>query len=282
MAQVYSPELADAHTRYVSARAMLDAHERELERTEKLVQIGAASRQELERIHAEHAAQTAGVQAARARLQLLGVPAAALERDDPENSLSATINVPAPIGGIVTERLANAGLNVDPSTQLFTVVDLSSVWVIADLYEKDFSRVPVGSPATIATAAYPGLALQGRVSYIDPQVSAATRTAKVRVEVPNPRHELRLGMYADVQITGPAGPGAIVAVPRSAVQNVADRQVVYLADPGRPGTFTEREVRLGPSTGDQAEVLSGLKPGDVVVTRGSFFVRAERERLGLR
>ena len=79
---------------------------------------------------------------------------------------------PAPIDGVVTERLANVGLNVDPASKLFTVVDLTTVWVVAELYEKDFSRVRVGSPATVTTNAYPDLALQGRVSYIDPQVSA--------------------------------------------------------------------------------------------------------------
>jgi membrane fusion protein, heavy metal efflux system len=280
MAQVFSPELAEAHTRYTSVRAELDAHERELQRTQKLVEIGAASRQELERIHAEHTAQTAKVQSARSRLELLGVPPAALGSATP-GKLVASINVPAPIAGVVTERLANVGLNVDPAAKLFTVVDLSTVWVVADLYEKDFSRVRVGSPATVTTTAYPDLVLQGRVSYIDPQVSAQTRTAKLRVEVQNARSELRLGMYADVTVAA-TGVATVTAIPRSAVQNVGDHQVVYLVNPTEPGKFTEREVRLGQPSGEQVELLSGVRPGDVVVTEGSFFVRAERERLGLR
>ena len=181
----------------------------------------------------------------------------------------------------MTERGANVGLNVDPATKLFTVVDLSTVWVVADVYEKDFSRVRVGSEAAITTSACPDLTLRGRVSYIDPQVSAETRTAKVRIEVPNPRGELRLGMYADVVVTGASG-ASTPRVPRSAVQNVGDRTVVYLANPKEPGKFIEREVRLGQPSGEQVEVVSGVQPGDVVVTEGSFFVRAERERLGLR
>jgi plastocyanin len=181
----------------------------------------------------------------------------------------------------VTERAANVGLNVDPATVLFTVVDLSTVWITADVYEKDFSRVRVGSDATIATAAFPGVSMRGPVSYIDPQVNPETRTAKIRIEVPNPRGELRLGMYTDVVVSG--RPGAPVPiVPRSAVQNVGDRTVVYLATPTEPGKFTEREVRLGQPSGEGVEVASGVQPGDVVVTEGSFFVRAERERLGLR
>ena len=281
LAEIYSPALAEAHTQYVSAQAMLDAHDRELQRTQKLVEIGAASRQELERIHAEHAAQTAAVQSARSQLELLGVSASALDNMASGRSVSATTDVPAPIDGVVTERGANVGLNVDPATKLFTVVDLSTVWVVADVYERDFSRIRVGSEAAITTSARPDLTLRGRVSYVDPQVSAGTRTAKARIEVPNPGGELRFGMYADVVVAGAPGTST-PGVPRSAVQNVGDRTVVYLANPKEPGTFVEREVRLGQASGEQVEVVSGVQPGDVVVTDGSFFVRAERERLGLR
>lgn len=280
MAQLFSPELAEAHTRYITARAELDAHERELGRTVQLVEIGAASRQELERHHAEHTARTSDVRSARSRLELLGMPAAALDGST-EQELRVTADVPAPIDGVVTERLANSGLNVDPTSKLFTVVDLTTVWVVAELYEKDFARVRVNSPATVTTIAFPDLVLQGRIGYIDTQVSAQTRTARLRVEVPNPRNQLRFGMYANVQVSGVAG-APLLAVPKAAVQTIGDRQVVYLADAKRPGTFTEREVRLGTATGEHVEVLSGVQAGDSVVAEGSFLVRAERERLGLR
>ena len=182
---------------------------------------------------------------------------------------------------MVTERLANVGLNVDQATKLFTVVDLSSVWVVADVYEKDFASVQVGAPARVTTAAYPTLVLQGRVSYIDPQVSAASRTAKVRIEVPNARGELRLGMFVEVVLGAGAGRESI-QIPRSAVQNVGDRTVVYLADPSTQGQFIEREVRLGAAAGGLVSVTAGVRAGDVIVSEGSFSVRAERERLGLR
>jgi cobalt-zinc-cadmium efflux system membrane fusion protein len=280
IAQIFSPELAESQTRYISVRAELEAHEQELARTEKLAQIGAASRQELERIHAAHTARRADVQSAASRLELLGMSATTIEGLDPGTTLSATTNVPAPIAGVVTERLANVGMNVDLATKLFTIVDMSTVWVVADLYEKDFARVRVGTPATITTSAYPDLALHGRVSYIDPQVSVETRTAKVRIEVPNTRNELRLGMFAEATFSGAAS--ELPVIPRSAVQNVGDRTVVYLVNPQKGGEFIEREVRLGTPAGDQVSVLSGTHPGDVVVSEGSFHVRAERERLGLR
>jgi membrane fusion protein, heavy metal efflux system len=279
--QIYSPELADAQTRYLSAKAELEAHEQELARTTKLVTIGAASQQEMERLHAEHAAKLAGVQSLRSRLVLLGVPASAIDDLSPGKEIGATVDVPAPITGAITERTANAGLNVDPATKVITIVDLSSVWVVGALYERDLSRVRVGSGASIRTSADPSLARQGRISYIDPQVSAETRTARVRVEVPNPRQELRLGMYADIEIAATANTQAVM-IPRAAVQHVSDRQVVYVASSAEPGTFTEREVHLGDVSGEQVEVVSGVQPGDRVVSKGSFFLRAERERLGLR
>lgn len=278
IAQVYSPELAEARTKYLAARAMLDAHDRELQRTQKLVEIGAASRQELERLHAEHAAQSAEVDSARSRLELLGAKA-----DAPagEGEASATADLRAPIDGIVTERLANVGLNVDPATRLVTIVDLSSVWVIASVYERDLSRVREGARATVTVAAYPDLSLDGRVSYIDPQLKPDTRSAQVRIEVANPRGDLRLGMYADVVIAD-AGITAALAVPKDAIQNVGEHQVVYLAVPGDATKFIEREVQAGRATGNAVEIVSGLKQGDSVVSPGSFSVRAEVERLGLR
>lgn len=281
LVQVFSPELADAQTKYLSATAELEAHERELERTTKLVAIGAASQQELERLHAEHSAKRADLQSFRSRLVLLGMPPAAIDALSPGKEIEATTNIPAPIAGVITERGANVGLNVDTATKLFTVVDLSSVWVVGALYERDFARVRVGSAVSVTTTANPGLALKGHVSYIDPQVSAETRTARVRVEVANPHQELRLGTYADIEVTAAADRQAVM-VPRTAVQNVSDRQVVYIANPTEPGKFIEREVRLGPASGDQVEVVSGVQPDDQVVSKGSFFVRAERERLGLR
>ena len=278
IAQVYSPEVAEARTKYVAAKAMLDAHDRELQRTQKLLAIGAASRQELERIHAEHAAQTAEVESARSRLQLLGADVDGSSASKSQEN--ATANVPAPIDGIVTERLANVGLNVDPTTKLFTVVDLSNVWIVADVYERDLQRVQEGARATVTTTAYPDRPLDGRVSFIDPQLNAATRTAKIRVEVPNPKGDLRLGMYTVVAIESISA--SVLAVPKDAIQSVGDRQFVYVSSVKDPTKFIERDVRLGRARGDQVEVLAGLSAGDSVVSKGSFFVRAEAERLGRR
>jgi RND family efflux transporter MFP subunit len=281
MAEVYSPELADAQTTYLTFVAELDAVHQQLRRAERLADIGAASRQELERIRAEHVAHTAHVEGARSRLTLLGMTPEQVRSLSSTSVVTATVHVPAPLDGIVTERLANTGANVDAATQLFTIVDLTTVWVIADLYERDFARVRVGSPATITTTAYPDMRLPGRVSYIDPQLDPATRTSKVRVELGNPGGRLRLGMFAEVRTSDARG-ARMALLPLKAIQTVADRHVAYLADSTVPGRFIEREVRIGRTVGDLVEVLAGVQVGDRVVTEGSFYIRAERERLGLR
>jgi membrane fusion protein, heavy metal efflux system len=279
LAEIYSPELADAQTQYISAKAELDAHERELRRTEKLVEIGSASRQELEKIHAEHTAAESMLQSRRSRLMLLGMTESQVTNLSSTPQAASTVRVPAPIDGVITVRTANIGLNVDPSASLFTVVDLSNVWLVGDLYERDLARVPIASSATITASAFPELRLEGKVNYIDAEIKADTRTAQLRVEVPNPRRQLRLGMYVDMEVGEPGGVSGVM-IPRAAVQMVGDRSVVYLANPATPGQYTEREVNLGDASGDTVQVISGIAAGDSVVAKGSFSLRAERERVG--
>jgi len=282
LVEIYSPDLAEAQSRYLSMRAEFQAVEQEITRTDRLTQIGAASRQELERIHAEHVRHRTELESARTRLQLLGMTPVQVDALASTGQIAATTTVVSPIAGIVTARTANPGTSVDPATPLITVVDLSTVWVVGDLYERDFSRVSVGTPATVTTTAFPDQKIMGKVAYIDPQVRPETRTARMRVEIPNPGQQLRLGMYAEVNVQAPGARTASLLVPRSAVQNVADRTVLYVADPLQPGRFIEREVQLGQASGDQMVVLSGRQRDDRVVTAGSFSLRAERERQGLR
>ena len=274
---LFSSELAEAQTKYLSMQAMLEADHQRLERTRELVTIGAASRQELEEVTAVHAGHATEVEAARQRLLLLGMSrkhVGALKRPQ---QVMADVMVAAPIEGVVTNRSANLGQVVGMGEELFVVTDLSEVWVVGDLYEQDFSRVRAGSQATLTTHAYPGFRLEGRVSYIDPRVDPQTRTAKVRVEVPNRDGQLRLGMYMSVSLNTPVG-AAVVLVPRTAVQTIGARQVVFVPVEREEGRFLQRAVELGHVVGESYVVRKGLSPGEVVVTEGSFFLRAESLR----
>ncbi len=273
---LFSAELAESQTKYMSMSAMLEADHKKLERTRKLVEIGAASRQYLEEISAVHEARATEVEAARQRLQLLGLSAEQVRTLASPSHVVSTIVIPAPIAGVVTSRSANLGQVVAMGQELLSVTDLSEVWVVGDLCEQDFTMVRVGSEAAITTPAYPGLTLRGRVSYIDPRVDPQARTAKARIEVQNSDGRLRLGVYVTVRLTTP-GTRAVV-VPRSAVQAIGDRQVVFVPAEGEDGKFIQRQVRLGSPIGDNYTVLSGVKPGETVVTEGSFFLRAEAIR----
>ncbi|HWM76857.1 MAG TPA: efflux RND transporter periplasmic adaptor subunit, partial [Methylomirabilota bacterium] len=182
---LFSAELAESQTKYMSMSAMLEADHKKLERTQKLVEIGAASRQDLEEIAAVHEAHATEVEAARQRLQLLGLSAEQVRTLTSPSQVVSTIVVPAPTAGVITSRSVNLGQVVAMGQELLSVTDLSEVWVVGDLYEQDFRAVRVGSEAAITTSAYPGLTLHGRVSYIDRRVDPQARTAKARIEVSN-------------------------------------------------------------------------------------------------
>jgi len=277
LATVFSSELADAQTKLLSMAAMLEADHRKLRRTEELLEIGAASRQELEEVTAVHATHETELESARQRLMVLGLGPAQIRALQSPSQIVSSVVVPAPIDGVVTARTANLGQVVGMGQEMFVVTDLSDVWAVGDLYEQDFAAVRVGSAATVSTPAYPGLTLRGRVAYIDPRVEPATRTAKVRVEVPNQDGRLRLGMYLSMAFDTRTGQ-RVVLVPKAAVQSLGDRQVVFLPAKGETGKFIQRIVRLGEQRGESQVVLSGLQPGEIVVTEGSFLLRAEAAR----
>jgi membrane fusion protein, heavy metal efflux system len=280
LAVIFSRELADAQMKYLSMRATFQADHQKLDRTQKLVNLGAASRQELDDATAAHAAHETEVESARQRLWLLGLTPEQTARLTDASQIVSEVAIPAPADGVVIGRSVNPGQVVGAGGELFVVTDLSTVWIIGDLYEKDFASVRVGTPASVVVPSVPSRTLRGRVAYIDPRVDPATRTAKVRVEVPNREAALRLGMFVEVAFEiGTAG--SRVLVPPAAVQSIGSRAVVYVATADE-GRFVERTVQTGATSGDQVEVVHGLKPGERVVTQGSFYLRAEagRQRAG--
>ena len=274
---LFSAELADAQTKYLSMVAMFEADHRKLDRTQQLVDIGAASRQELEDVTAVHVSHATEVEAARQRLLQLGLGPEQVQALESPRQVVSTVVVPAPLDGVITGRTVNLGQVVAMGQELLVVTDLSDVWVVGDVYEQDFQTVQVGSEAAITAPAYPGLTLRGRVAYIDPRVDPQARTAKVRVEVPNADGRLRLGMYVSMAFTTRGG-GRVATVPRAAVQALGERFVVYLPVKDEEGKFIQRQVRVGQQMGESFAVVAGLRPGEVVVTEGSYFLRAESLR----
>ncbi|HET8923658.1 MAG TPA: efflux RND transporter periplasmic adaptor subunit [Candidatus Acidoferrum sp.] len=276
LAIIFSSELAEAETQYVSYLAELEAEHKKLVRTQNLVRLGAASQQEEEEVGATHAAHESHVQAALERLKLLGASDHQIAALKQAEQIDPNFRVPAPINGVVLTRTANLGSVVNSAQELFTVADLSTVWVMASVNEKDFASVSVGSAASITAPAYPGHVWNGRVSYIQPQVEPNTRTAQARIEVANPGESLRIEMYVDVDFTSHGAVGPVV--PESAVQSIGEWHYVFLPVEGSEGSFKLRQVRLGPAANGHYAVLEGLKPNDEVVAEGSFILKAEGVR----
>jgi len=276
LAVIFSSELADAETQYVSYVAELDTEHKKLERTQNLLRLGAASQQEVEEVAATHAAHESHVRAALEKLKLLGASDHQIAALKQAEQIDPNFVVPAPINGVVLTRNANLGLVATTAQELFTVADLSTVWVMASVNEKDFASVRVGSQGSITAQAYPARFWEGRVTYIQPQVDPTTRTAQARIEVANPGETLRIEMYVDVEFTTPGASGPVV--PEAAVQSIGERHVVFLPIKDNEGSFVLRQVRLGPAADGHYSVLEGLRLQEEVVTDGSFILKAESVR----
>ena len=212
-----------------------------------------------------------GAAAALTRLTLLGVPPEEIARLSrvpvaiPRLTLRSTVN------GTVLERNVTQGQYVAADVPLFTIADLSRVWVLADLYEMDFAGVRLGDRATFTTDALPGRELSGRIEFIYPTVSSETRTLKVRLSLENASGALKPGMYGRVRVVGRGG--SALMVPGEAVVNTGEHKYVFLAR--SDGHFEPRMVWTGVQDGDRVQILKGLAAGDTVVASASFLIDSE-------
>ncbi|MBI5265932.1 MAG: efflux RND transporter periplasmic adaptor subunit [candidate division Zixibacteria bacterium] len=209
--------------------------------------------------------------AARERLSLLGLgesDIAALERS---GRAEAAIPLRSPLNGVVLEKSVLAGQAINSSQPLFTIADLSTVWVLADVYESDLAGIRVGQKAEMTVTADPNQIYEGVVSFVYPTVSEQTRTLKVRLSFANPNMKLRPGMYAQVALAGSSG--AVLAVPHSAVMD--DGKLPYLFVVHGGTHFEPRKITVGRSSDEWAEVLSGVSEGDTVLTSANFLIDSE-------
>jgi len=209
---------------------------------------------------------------ARRRLENLDAPEAYIADIERTREIPVYANWPAPQDGEIVERAAVNGMRAAPGDVLFRIVDHDVVWVTADVAERDISLLSVGQKATVRLRAYPDHPLTGKVALIYPNVMAKTRTARIRIEMPNPDGLLHPDMYADVEIaTGTEAP--VLTVSNSAVIDSGERQVVLL-DKG-DGRFESRAVKLGRRGGGRVEIKEGLAENDKVVVSANFLIDAE-------
>jgi len=177
----------------------------------------------------------------------------------------------SPVDGFVMKREVYEKMYLLPETELYELVDLSTVWVNAEIYEYEVPFVKVGQPATMALSYFPGKTYQGKVVYIYPTVDPTTRTVKARLEFSNPHFDLKPDMFAEVRLS--ISYGTQLFVPQEAVLDSGTEQIVFVAV--GDGYFQPHKVQLGPRLDDRIVVLSGLKPGEKIVTSGNFLIDSE-------
>ncbi len=211
------------------------------------------------------------VTSSRRRLELFDVPERAIEELERTGSPRRTVTLNAPASGYVTAKDVFEGSRVMPGMELFTVTDLSHVWIEADLYEYEARAVRVGQEASLASAYDPGVRLKGRVAYVYPTLSADTRTLKVRFDFPNPGLRLKPQMYADVSLDLVSATG--VVIPDSALIDTGLRRIVFVDLGG--GRLEPREVAVGVRGDGKAQILSGVKEGERVAVRANFLLDSE-------
>lgn len=254
LATVYSPELFTTQRELIIAGKSRDA----LQGSEfPEIASGAASLYE----------------STRQRLKLWDITDTQIKEIERKGSPSRAMAIYSPISGFVINRNAYPGQRITPETDLYTVVDLSSIWVLADVYEYEIYMVRPGQDAVMTLPYNPGRSLKGKVDYIYPELDKTTRTLKVRLQFPNPDFQLKPDMYANVEIR--IDHGSHLSVPNEAILDSGVDQIVFMAL--QEGHFEPRKIQVGARVGNRSIVLGGLKAGDKVVSSGNFLVDSESQ-----
>ncbi len=251
---IYSPELVTTEQEYLLAKTNAGALQQS---TVQGVAAGASSL----------------LSAAKERLLQWEIPPSEIEKLDATGKVITDLTINSPVSGYITEKNALPNMYVQPETKLYTVADLSDVWVYAQVFQNDAGKVKPGDPAEVTVDAYPGKVFRGRVDYLLPQVDMATRTLPVRLVFPNPGLKLRPGMYVNVKVGLLLGRQLVV--PASAAFHSGTKNLLFLYR--GEGQIEPREVEFGPRVRDSIVLLKGVKEGDQVVTSANFLIDSEAQ-----
>ena len=269
LAILESPEVGQTRGDLARARAAVSVAKRNYEREKRLYEQEISPQKEMLDAEVLYRTAEADLSSATAKLSTYGALTGA----------GGSYGLQSAVSGTVVERNATPGQIVGPTAPLFTVADLTHVWITVDVYEADLQRIHTGAAALVTSATYPRERFAGRVTFAGGVVDTVSRTVKVRVVVENAGRRLRPGMYAQAQIVAPSGKAVTgVTVPTDAVQELNGRSVVFVASE-LPGRFVARRVALASTgtsaSGNRALVVEGLRPGDRVAVKGAFQLKAE-------
>jgi cobalt-zinc-cadmium efflux system membrane fusion protein len=275
LALLHSVDLGVAEGEYLKSAARMEEAERSHVRAKELYENKAVSLAELQRREAAMKAARAEARETRNRLELLGVPREEVDRLDREHTIKADMPLRAPFNGRVITRNITKGEVVETDQTLFTVANLTDVWVIGNVPEKDIRFIRKDQHVNVVLAAYPHAMFGGTITYVGDVLDPATRTMSLRVTVSNPERLLKPEMFAVVSVYATSSPDAL-SVPLAAVQDGPVGKMVFIQQ--EIGTFEARTVKLGSEEGEVVRILEGVRAGEQVVTKGSFALKSEMER----
>ncbi|MFA4911551.1 MAG: efflux RND transporter periplasmic adaptor subunit [Desulfobacteria bacterium] len=262
LAEIYSPELVATQQEFINTlRWANQSKEVKDERTAMLLTKDAQ----------------AILEASKARLRLWDIRDEQIAMIERSGKPLRTLTVYSPVSGFVVQKMALQGMRVMPGEKLFDVADLSTLWVMADIYEYELPFIKVGQTARIGLSYFPGREVSSRIDYVYPALAGETRTAKVRFTIPNPEGVLKPQMFTNVEIR--INLGNRLTVPAEAVIDTGVRQIVYV-DKGE-GNFEPREVMLGLRTEDTVEIIRGIKAGEKVAVSANFLIDSEAQLKGV-
>ncbi|MHB1077349.1 efflux RND transporter periplasmic adaptor subunit [Thiobacillus sp.] len=262
LAMLDSIDLGEARSAYLQASSEASLARANFERAQRLNADNIIPEKDYLRARAEHEKARVALQAAGDKLRMMGV--------SPKNLSGSVFPLTAPFAGTIIEKKAVLGELAQPDASLFTVADLSTLWIEADLFEKDLGKVKIGAQATVTISAYPGEVFKGRLTYISSTMDKETRTVKARVEVPNPDGRLKPEMFATVAI-GTGGSAKALLVPEDAVLLLQGQPTVFVAE---KGGFEPRAVEVGEHAQGHAALKSGVVAGESVVVSGAYALKA--------
>lgn len=264
LAEIDSIEVGEAQAAYAQAFSDEGVSHAAFQRADKLFADQVIAQKDYLRAKSDWEKAKAALGAAAVRRSMLGL--------GPHGSNKSVFSLNAPFAGVIIDKVAVVGELAQPDKPLFTVVDLSEVWIQANLFEKDLSKVRVGASATVTTAAYPHDTFTGTVSYVGSVMDKESHTAKVVIAVPNSDGRLKLEMFASAAISAPGAHGNAITLPETSIVLIQGQPTVFM----QHGTgYEPRVVQLGEKLRDKVIVRTGLKSGDKVVTEGAYAFKAK-------
>lgn len=283
LATLDSIELGAAKADYLAARAEESLARKTRDREDRLFEEKITSEQSALEARTAHEKALVHLRSGEEKLRLLGLSKQEIAQVRYGDPKAATFSLVAPMDGRIVDKHLVAGELVTPEEKVFTVADLSHLWIWIDVYERDLSRVHKDDTVAVVTQAWPGRTFEGHVTYIGDRVDPDTRAARARIDIPNPEGALKPGMFAEVVLTDPHGIDAerkALAVPPSAVLRDGDRTIAFVQEGER--RYERRTLRIGARTEELVEVTEGLAAGDRVVVEGAFLLKSEaaKEEMG--